>query len=185
MMLHLHPDQVQMDKAQRDIGQLKLKYFNWDYPEPSAFAWQDWWSRFTRAGICGDAAAATPEFGRRMAEVTVERFVALVISQLAAMVREQAESAQRREMQAVALYELGRDLTDTTGLESVAQTVISHVGQTFSREVVVFLPENNGLRLRSGMNARAHARTSSLVTKGKWPMTSGKSWAVKSNPSVR
>lgn len=77
MMLHLHPDLVDMTKAERDIGQLKLKYFNWDHPEPSAYAWQDWWSRFSRAGVCGDAAAATPEFGRRMFEATVERFVEL------------------------------------------------------------------------------------------------------------
>jgi len=28
--------------------------------------------------VCGDAAAATPEFGRRMFEVTVQRFVELV-----------------------------------------------------------------------------------------------------------
>ena len=78
MMLHLHPDLVQMDKAYRDIGQLKLKYFNWDYPEPSAYTWQDWWSRFSKEGICGDASAATPEFGRRMFELTVERFVDMV-----------------------------------------------------------------------------------------------------------
>jgi creatinine amidohydrolase len=78
MMLHLHPDRVQMDKAYRDIGQLKLKYFNWDYPEPSAYGWQDWWSRFSKEGICGDAAAATPEFGQRMFEVTVTRFVELI-----------------------------------------------------------------------------------------------------------
>ncbi len=77
MMLHLHPERVDMTKAHRDIGQLKLKYFNWDHPEPSAYAWQDWWSRFSRAGICGDAAAATPEFGQRMFEATVERFVEL------------------------------------------------------------------------------------------------------------
>lgn len=78
MMLHLHPDRVQMDKAYRDIGQRKLKYFNWDYPEPSAYAWQDWWSRFSKEGICGDAGAATAEFGKRMFDVTVERFVELV-----------------------------------------------------------------------------------------------------------
>ena len=78
MMLHAQPGLVQMDKAERDIGQLKLKYFNWDHPTPSAYAWQDWWSRFSRNGVCGDAAAATPEFGRRMFEVTVQRFVELV-----------------------------------------------------------------------------------------------------------
>lgn len=78
MMLHLHPDRVAMDKAPRDIGQLKLKYFNWDYPEPSAHAWQDWWSRFSAEGVCGDASAATPEFGARMFDLTVTRFVELV-----------------------------------------------------------------------------------------------------------
>jgi len=78
MMLHLHPERVDLRQAKRDVGQLKLKYFNWDHPEPSACAWQDWWSRFSAEGIAGDAAAATPEFGRRMFDVTVERFVDLV-----------------------------------------------------------------------------------------------------------
>lgn len=78
MMLHLHPERVEMDKAYRDVGQRKLKYFNWDYPEPSAIAWQDWWSRFSKEGICGDAAAATREFGERMFELTVERFLEMV-----------------------------------------------------------------------------------------------------------
>jgi creatinine amidohydrolase/Fe(II)-dependent formamide hydrolase-like protein len=64
-----------MSKAYRDIGQAKLKYFNWDHPEPSAYSWQDWWSRFSEEGIAGDAGAATPEFGARLFELTVERFV--------------------------------------------------------------------------------------------------------------
>ena len=75
MMLHALPDYVQMDLARRDIGQARLKYFNWDYPEPSAYAWQDWWSRFTSEGVCGDAAAATREFGELMWETTVTRFI--------------------------------------------------------------------------------------------------------------
>ena len=36
--------------------------------------------------------------------------VGLLMSQLTAQVREQAEAAQRREIQATALYELGHDL---------------------------------------------------------------------------
>jgi two-component system, OmpR family, sensor histidine kinase KdpD len=66
--------------------------------------------------------------------------VGLVISQLTAVVREQAEAAKQREVQTVALYELGRDLTETAGLEAVTQTAIAHIGQTFSREVAIFLP---------------------------------------------
>lgn len=78
MMLKVLPEAVHMDRAQRDVGQLKLKYFNWDHPEPSAYSWQDWWSRFSKEGVCGDASAATPEYGERMFEVTVQRFVELV-----------------------------------------------------------------------------------------------------------
>jgi creatinine amidohydrolase/Fe(II)-dependent formamide hydrolase-like protein len=78
MMLHSFPELVQMDKAYRDMGQLKLKYFNWDHPEPSAFSYQAWWSSFSKEGICGDAAAATPQFGKLMFETTVTRFVEMV-----------------------------------------------------------------------------------------------------------
>jgi len=73
--------------------------------------------------------------------------VSLVISYLTAQVREQAEAAQRREAQTAALYELGRDLTATVGLEAVAKTIISHISQTFSREVAIFLPEDGKLKL--------------------------------------
>jgi two-component system sensor histidine kinase KdpD len=71
--------------------------------------------------------------------------VSLVISQLTAMVRGQAEAVQRREVETVELYELGRDLTVAADLDAVAQAAIFHVGQTFSREVAVFLPVNNDL----------------------------------------
>jgi creatinine amidohydrolase len=78
MMLHLRPDLVQMDKAVWEMGQLKLEYFNWDYPEPSVLAWQDWWSRMSESGVCGDATVATSEFGRVLFETTVENFVRFV-----------------------------------------------------------------------------------------------------------
>lgn len=78
MMLHLRPDLVQMDRAVRESGQIKLEHFNWDHPEPSVLAWQDWWSRMSESGVCGDPTVATAEFGRALFETTVEnlrRFV--------------------------------------------------------------------------------------------------------------
>jgi creatinine amidohydrolase len=78
IMLHILPETVQMDKAQREMGQLKLRYFNWDYPEPSAYSWQDYWSRMSQSGICGDASAATTEFGKYAFETTGARFLDLV-----------------------------------------------------------------------------------------------------------
>jgi two-component system, OmpR family, sensor histidine kinase KdpD len=73
--------------------------------------------------------------------------ISLVISYLTAQVREQADAAQRREAQTTALYELGRDLTAAVGLEAVAKTIIEHISQIFSREVAIFLPESNELKL--------------------------------------
>jgi two-component system sensor histidine kinase KdpD len=69
--------------------------------------------------------------------------VSLVISQLTAVVRGQAEAVQRREAETVELYELGRDLTVAADLEAVAQAAIAHVGQTFGRQVAIFLPDGN------------------------------------------
>jgi two-component system sensor histidine kinase KdpD len=73
--------------------------------------------------------------------------VGLIISQLTAQVREQANTAQRREAQAAALYELGRDLTVTAGLDAVAKIIISHIGETFNREVAIFLPAGSTLKV--------------------------------------
>ncbi len=78
MMLHLRPDLVQMDRAVREIGQLKLEHFNWDHPEPSVLSWQDWWSRMSESGVCGDPTVATAEFGRALFETTVQNLVRLV-----------------------------------------------------------------------------------------------------------
>ena len=73
--------------------------------------------------------------------------VSLVISQLTATLRGQSEAVQRREVETVELYELGRDLTVAANLDAVAQAAISHVGQTFSREVVMFLPVKDALKV--------------------------------------
>ena len=78
MMLHLRPDLVQMDRAVREMGQIKLEYFNWDHPQPSILSWQDWWSRMSESGVCGDPTVATAQFGEALFETTVENFIRFV-----------------------------------------------------------------------------------------------------------
>ena len=70
--------------------------------------------------------------------------VGTVISYLTVQVREQAQSAEARELQSTALYEFGRDLTAIVGLNAIAQTIITHISQTFNRDAAIFLPEENG-----------------------------------------
>ena len=75
--------------------------------------------------------------------------VGLVISSLAARSREQADAARRREAQAVALYELSRDLAAASGLDDILNVVVRHVGETFSREATILLPADGSLRPRA------------------------------------
>ncbi|RPH75440.1 sensor histidine kinase KdpD, partial [bacterium] len=70
--------------------------------------------------------------------------VGLVISQLTARVRDQADAAQRREAETFMLYTLSRDLSIAEGLEAIIQAVTNNVSQTFGRDVAVFLPDIRG-----------------------------------------
>ena len=73
--------------------------------------------------------------------------ISLVISSLTARVREQAEAAVLRERQTSALYDLSRDLTSATDLGQVANIIISQISQGFGREVAIFLPEGEQVRI--------------------------------------
>jgi creatinine amidohydrolase/Fe(II)-dependent formamide hydrolase-like protein len=49
-----------------------------DHPEPSVLPGQDWWSRMSESGVCGDATVATAEFGQALSRTTVEKSVRYV-----------------------------------------------------------------------------------------------------------
>jgi two-component system sensor histidine kinase KdpD len=70
--------------------------------------------------------------------------VGIVVSYLTVQTREQANAAQGREAQTIALYELGRDLTAIVGVDAIARTVITHISETFNRDAAIFLPEKDG-----------------------------------------
>ncbi len=75
--------------------------------------------------------------------------VGIVISTLAARSREQADAAQQREAQAVALYELSRDLAVANGMDDILPVVVRHVGGTFARAAAIFLPAGAALTVRA------------------------------------
>jgi two-component system sensor histidine kinase KdpD len=75
--------------------------------------------------------------------------VGVVISTLASRARDQAEAARRRETHTAALYELSRDLTTSVGLSAVLQAIMTQVSQTFSRQVVLLLPQGDTLVLHA------------------------------------
>lgn len=70
--------------------------------------------------------------------------VGLLISELTARVRDQAEAAQRREVETSMLYALSRDLSTAEGMDAIIHAIMDNVSQTFGREAVLFLPEASG-----------------------------------------
>ena len=94
--------------------------------------------------------------------------VAWVITNMAAVARDQVGASQRRETYTAALSLFSRELTEAGHLEDVLRVILQRLGQTFSREVVIFLPEpaSSPLRVpagaaRSGMGAALRLRGSS------------------------
>jgi len=72
--------------------------------------------------------------------------VGLVISNLTALTREQAEAAERRAVQNAELYALSRDLAVAAGLDAIVQAVLTHVSQTFGGQSAVFVPVGGSVR---------------------------------------
>jgi two-component system, OmpR family, sensor histidine kinase KdpD len=75
--------------------------------------------------------------------------VGLVVSGLAARVREQLAALRDREIRVEALNDLGRDLTAAFTLDEMLRAVVRHVSQTLSREVVVLIPDHDVLEQRA------------------------------------
>jgi two-component system sensor histidine kinase KdpD len=66
--------------------------------------------------------------------------VGVIISYLATRVRQQTESAWRRERQTAALYSLGRDLAVSSDLNSYISAITKRAKETFGHDAIIFLP---------------------------------------------
>jgi len=73
--------------------------------------------------------------------------VGLVISNSAALLRDQVQALRSREAHLNALNSLSRELTRAINLEDMLQSVVAHVDKLFDRPVAVFLPGEDGLQV--------------------------------------
>lgn len=78
VLLHLRPDLVQMDKAQKDINFQPTEFFYWDLQRPSPIFFQEWFSRYSKTGTVGDPTKATAAKGEAFVNAVVERLAALI-----------------------------------------------------------------------------------------------------------
>ncbi len=75
--------------------------------------------------------------------------VGWTLSNLAAIARDQVSASQRREAHTAAISLLSRELTEALNLDGVLRVMMQRISQTFGREVVIFLPENDTLQLKA------------------------------------
>jgi creatinine amidohydrolase len=78
VLLHLRGDLVQMHKAERDIPEQRSEFFYWDLEKPSPVFFQEFFSRYSRTGTCGDPLKATETKGRRFVDGVVQELVRLI-----------------------------------------------------------------------------------------------------------
>lgn len=74
--------------------------------------------------------------------------VAVVLSNLAARMRTQAESARLRERRTAALYAMSRELASTRGGSEVLRAAVRHIAEVFRCQAVALLPDEVGEVMR-------------------------------------
>ncbi len=75
--------------------------------------------------------------------------VAIIISNLAARIRDQAAAARRREERTAALYGLSRAIAGAVGLEGVLEAIATQVGEDLRATVALLLPDSGGMVQRA------------------------------------
>jgi creatinine amidohydrolase len=78
VLLHLRPDLVRMERAEKDIHFAATEFFYWDLESPAPVQFQEWFSRYSRTGTVGDPTKASAGKGERFVSVAIERLCALI-----------------------------------------------------------------------------------------------------------
>jgi two-component system sensor histidine kinase KdpD len=86
---------------------------------------------------------------RDLLNLVVFLIVAVLTSNLAARVRNQAEAAKHREARTAALYALSRQIAGAAELNDVLRAIVTYVAQVLGAKVVILLPEADSVLLQA------------------------------------
>ncbi len=100
--------------------------------------------------------------------------VGIIISNFAAMLRDQIEALQQRNQQTQAVNRFSRELTGAVGLEKVFAAIISNISATFPGDVAIFLPAEKVLVKRAATPGFEISETELAVA----------DWSFKNNQSA-
>ena len=76
--LYLNENAVLMDKAKKEIGFQKSKYYWHDLGGAPPVRMMEWWSRMSKTGVIGDPTLATAEKGKLWYEATIENLIEFI-----------------------------------------------------------------------------------------------------------
>ena len=102
--------------------------------------------------------------------------VALVISHLTILMRQQAEAARLQERQTAAMHSLSQQLAHTRGVEKILQVAVKQIWEIFESQVVALLPDEKGKLYPAAVT---FLRSSKRVWKKNLPWPNGPTAPVK------
>lgn len=85
--------------------------------------------------------------------LSVFLITSVLVSQLTARARDEAEASRRRETRTAALYSFGRRIAETTGIEDLVSVIAEQIAALLDADVVVLLPEGAHLAQRGASPA--------------------------------
>lgn len=112
--------------------------------------------------------------------------VALVISHLTILLRQQAEAARLQERQTAAMHSLSQQLAHTRGVEKILQVAVQQIWEIFESQVVALLPDEKGnLSPAAGDLAAVFQKgLEKELTVAQWTFRTGQmgGWGTKISP---
>ncbi len=100
--------------------------------------------------------------------------VGLIISNFAALLRDQIEALQQRNRQTQAINRFSRELTGAVGLDKVFDAILGNIGETFPGDLAIFLPAQKVLVKRAATPGFEISETELAVA----------DWSFKNNQSA-
>ena len=79
LYLHLDEAKVRKEKIAKDIGIQKSQFMWRDLERPSPVQLMEWWSSFSKTGVCGDPTKADKKKGKIVFEASAERLADLIL----------------------------------------------------------------------------------------------------------
>jgi two-component system sensor histidine kinase KdpD len=112
--------------------------------------------------------------------------VALVISHLTILMRQQAEAARLQERQTAAMHSLSQQLAHTRGVENILQVAVKQIWEIFESQVVALLPgEKDKLYPAAGdLSAVFQKDIEKELSVAQWTYRTGQlgGWGTKISP---